>query len=295
MRRWAPIVSVFEQRFEETFKRLADGGRTPALWVQYHYMVDVIKIFIKSERLADHNGHLACIVTRMLDTFSAAGHHQYAKGARLYCQLMKQLETSPGYKEIFERFTAHGNHVVRYSCHDWFGTWCDICIEQRLMKAAKSEGGLSGGRMKNDSGHKCWVQTLNHFADINQRMEEGVKKHGPLHKDLAKTRMKRDAEAIALALKWFEENNPFDQDRDRQLLVSFSTGFTSTANDAVNAEGDAEKAGWTVSDIQDGSEVQGTGPAITQKDSQGKREGDSPELTQVLQPTDNFSPTGYDS
>ena len=231
------MIAVFEQKFEETFKTLAERGRTPRLWVQYHYMVDVLKIFIKTERLADHEGHLSCIVIRMLDIFSAAGHHQYAKGARLYCQLIKQLETLPGYKDTFESFTAHGNHVVRYSCHDWSGTWCDICIEQRLMKAAKSEGGLSRGRMKNsDSGHKCWVQTLNHFSDVNQRMEESVKKHGPLHKDLAKTRMKRDAETIGLALKWFEENNHFDHDRDKQLLVSFSTGFTSTADDAVNAE-----------------------------------------------------------
>lgn len=208
-RHTGPIVAVFEQRFQETFKRLEEGGRTPALWVQYHYMVDVLKIFIKSERLADHDRHLSCIVTRMLDIFSAAGHHQYAKGARLYCQLMKQLETSLEYKETFTSFTAHGNHVVRYSSHEWSGTWCDICIEQKLMKAAKSEGGLSRGRMKNtDSGHKCWVQTLNHFSDINQRMEEGVKKDGPLHKDLAKTRMKRDAEAIGLALKWFDETTP---------------------------------------------------------------------------------------
>ncbi|KAK5923153.1 hypothetical protein CgunFtcFv8_000149 [Champsocephalus gunnari] len=86
-----PVVALFEQRFEETFKRLAEGGRTPALWVQYHSMVDVIKVFIRTERLADHNGHLCCIVSRMLDIFAAAGHHQYAKGARLYCQLMKQL------------------------------------------------------------------------------------------------------------------------------------------------------------------------------------------------------------
>ncbi len=49
-----------------------------------------------------------------------------------------------------------------------------------------------------DSSHKCWVQTLSHFADVNQRMEEGVKKHCPLHRELAKTRMKRDAEATAL-------------------------------------------------------------------------------------------------
>lgn len=62
------------------------------------------------------------------------------------------------------------------------------------------------------------------------------KKSGPLHKDLAKTRMTRDAEAVELAFKWFEENNPFDCDRDKQLIVSFSTGFTSTVDDAVNAE-----------------------------------------------------------
>jgi len=29
----APIIALFEQRFEETFKRLGEGVRTPALWV----------------------------------------------------------------------------------------------------------------------------------------------------------------------------------------------------------------------------------------------------------------------
>jgi len=87
--RTASIVALFELRFEETFKRVGEGGRTPALWVQYHYMVDVIKNFIKCERLADHGRHLFCIVSRMLDTFAAAGHHQYANGAWLYYQLMK--------------------------------------------------------------------------------------------------------------------------------------------------------------------------------------------------------------
>ena len=110
-----PVVAVFEKRFEEIFKQLAEGGRTPALWVLYHHMVDVIKVFIRTERLADHHGHLSCIVTKMLHIFAAAGHHQYAKGARLYCQLMKELETLPAYKDTLEHFLAHGNHVVRYS------------------------------------------------------------------------------------------------------------------------------------------------------------------------------------
>ena len=165
-------------------------------------MVDVIKDFIRNERLANHNGHLSCIVSRMLDIFAAAEHHQYAKGARLYCQLIKQFESMPAYKETFNSFTAHGKHVVRYSCHEWSGTWCDICIEQTLMKSAKSEGGLSRRRMRNsDSGHKLWVQTLNHFSDVNQLMEVGVSKYDPLHKDLAKTRMKRYVEVVELALK----------------------------------------------------------------------------------------------
>ena len=76
---------MFEQKLEENFKTLAERGRTPRLWVQYHYMVDVLKIFIKTERLADHEGHLSCIVIRMLDIFSAAGYHQYAKDAWIYC------------------------------------------------------------------------------------------------------------------------------------------------------------------------------------------------------------------
>ena len=105
------------------------------------------------------------------------------------------------------------------------------------MKAAKSEGGLSRGRMRNSfSGHKCWVLTLSHFSDINQRLEEDVSKYAPLHTDLLKTQMKRDTEAVELALKWFEENMPFDNNRDKELLVSFSTGFTSTEGETVNAE-----------------------------------------------------------
>ena len=47
-----------------------------------------------------------------------------AQGARLSCQLMKELKTLPAYKDTLEHFLAHGNHV-RYSSHEWFGTWCD--------------------------------------------------------------------------------------------------------------------------------------------------------------------------
>ena len=224
-------------------------------------MVDVIKIFIRSERLAVYDGHLSCIVTRMLNIFSAAGHHQYSKGGRLYCQLMKQLENLPSYKNALESFTAHGNHVVRFSCHEWSGTWCDICIGQTLMKAAKSEWGLSRGRMRNsDSSHKYWVQTLNHFSDVNYLMKVSVKNHSPFHKDLTKTRMKRDSEAIEFALKWLKKAIPSTTIETSLCPSQQNSRLTSTADDAINAErerdwsreGNADKAGWKVSDIDYG-------------------------------------------
>ena len=61
-RHTASIVEVFEQRFANTFNTLAEGGRTPTLWVQYHWMVDVVKIFIKSERLADYDSYLPVLL-----------------------------------------------------------------------------------------------------------------------------------------------------------------------------------------------------------------------------------------
>ena len=105
------------------------------------------------------------------------------------------------------------------------------------MKAAKSEGGLSRGRMINsDSGHKCWVQTLNHFSDVNYLMEVAVKKHGPFHKDLTKTRMKRDSEVIELALKWLNKITPSTAIETSLCPSQQDSRLTSTADDAINAE-----------------------------------------------------------
>ena len=73
-----------------------------------------------------------------------------------------------------------------------------------------------------------------------------------------------------------EESNPFNLDCDKQFLVSFSTGLTSTTNDVVDAERAAEAGREMqihhegVSNIYHTGKVQGTGPFITQKDSQGQ-------------------------
>ena len=105
------------------------------------------------------------------------------------------------------------------------------------MKADKSEGGLSRWRMRNsDSGHKCWMQTLNHFSDVNYLMEVAVKKNGPFHKDFTKTRMKRDSDVIELALKWLKKTTPSTTIETSLCPSQQDSRLTSTANDAINAE-----------------------------------------------------------
>ena len=252
---YAPrIVTVFEDRMAERLKILAEGGRTPALWVWYYGRIDLIKVFIRSERVPDHTGHLSCIIG-MLNTFAAAGHHQYAKGARLYVQLMHQRQESPMFKETLSKFTLYGNHVVRFSDHEWSGTWTDITIETTLMREAKSSGGLNRGRFQNESSHKSWVQTLNHFSFIHQELERSMVKCGvPVHTDVKRAQMKRDNDAVNTIVGWLEEVNPFDATRDKKTLVSFSTGFSSTPEDQVNAD-QAEEVGRAIQAKMDGKTV----------------------------------------
>ena len=43
------------------------------------------------------------------------------------------------------------------------------------MKAAKSSGGLSGGRMRtHESARKLWTATLNQMALINESVDEAI-------------------------------------------------------------------------------------------------------------------------
>ena len=62
--------------------------------------------------------------------------------------------------------------------------------------------------------------------------------------------------------------------QDKQLFVPFSTGFTSTANDRINAERAAEIGREIQKKLDEqpnhGSEIQGKGLIITQKDSQAQ-------------------------
>ena len=126
------------------------------------------------------------------------------------------------------------------------------------MREAKSLGGLNRGRFPNESAHKSWIQTLNHFSFIHQQLEGRMNKRGvPVHTDVTRAQMKKDDEAVNAIVGWLEEVNPFDATRAGNILVSFSTGFNSTPEDPINAD-QAEEVGRVMHAKMDGKTVLGT-------------------------------------
>ena len=139
-------------------------------------------------------------------------------------------------------------HTVRYNEHEWSGVWTDLSIEQRLMKAAKSSGGLPGGRMRtHESAHKLWTGTLNQMALINESVDEAIavlsnkitttKASSAKHSDLSKSSVQKNIAAFTKLLCWFKNTAAFDESEDKTKILSYSTGLISQKEkDNVNPE-----------------------------------------------------------
>ena len=226
------FISGVREIITNTLKQFASTNRTAALWVQYHNQVQLVKDFIRAERLSNFDDHLSS-VTEMLPTFAAAGHSQYAKGARLYIELMDiKLPTGSKFGELFR---VQKLHTVRYNKCLWAGVWTDIAIEQTLMKSIKSRGGLVGGRLRNQSSaHKSWVTLLDHFSDVSRTMDgvDGIKKKGSGHPDTKPAAVKKNKISFMQAKEWFKDRVDFDQ--ETEVLMSFSTGLYSVGDELTD-------------------------------------------------------------
>ena len=71
-------------------------------------MNDILKQFIRSERLGNWKLHLSSL-SQMLPYFAACGHNNYAKSVWLYLQQMSNLErdNTDMYREFLQGF-----HVI---------------------------------------------------------------------------------------------------------------------------------------------------------------------------------------
>ena len=150
------ITQQCDVRIESKLSELSKKGRTAKLWMTYHTLILKTLSLQKESIITIYTWHLATVVD-MLPIFAAAGHTQYAKGARLYVQMMpRNITTYTSAKNIFQ---VHKLHTVRYNKFEWSGIWTDLSIEQTLMRAMTSRGGLTGGKMRNQKlAYKVWVR-----------------------------------------------------------------------------------------------------------------------------------------
>ena len=111
-------------------------SRTPKLWIMFMSFVSVIRLLITAERTGNWSLHLKS-TQEMLPYFAAAGHNNYAKCCRLYLQDCAQL--CPCLQKPMDDglFTIRRNKNLF-----WSGTWSDMTIEQCLMRAGKTQGGI---------------------------------------------------------------------------------------------------------------------------------------------------------
>ena len=225
----ADVSNLYELE-QEICQDMKDKSRTNKLWIQYFELVQIMRLFVRAERAGDWYLHLYA-VKQMLPYLHAAGHLAYAKSAHLYVQQMEELTP-----EVRQIFVESGYFTIRRSDKFWSGVWSDMTIEQVLMRAIKTSGGLTGGRGISDSTLTRWIKALPLTVALCNSLEDFagvVHETSEQHKELRPSRQTKDNEDVNCFIQWFTSHSPFG-DRPVSMLVSLSTGVI--ADESVNCD-----------------------------------------------------------
>ena len=114
---------------------------TAKLWLEYMEMVNIMRVFIRSERTGDWSLHLRTLQD-MLPYLAASGHNLYTKSLYVYLKQTIRLENT--HPDVHMQFT-HGMHVIRRSDRFWARLSPDIVIEQVLLRSLKTGVSREGG------------------------------------------------------------------------------------------------------------------------------------------------------
>ena len=136
------IVIRFINVVEKFKSEFSSASRTAKLWLQYVEYISIIRMFIRAERTGNWKEHLEAM-RFTLNLFVATGHMNYAKSARLYLPSMQSLDSEQAW--LYEQYCKSGYHCIRCTDRYWAGLWPDLVIEQCMMRAIKSSGGLTRG------------------------------------------------------------------------------------------------------------------------------------------------------
>ena len=128
---------------------------------------------------------------------------------------------------VFSQFIK-GLHVVRRTDKYWAGLGCDLVIEQTLMRTLKSNGGLTRGSGMTDEQRIVWTMSLPVSSLYNLAMQDFTDTtyaSSEQHKDIAQSRVKRDASDLEKLSTKLRPCSPFALDPS---LRNIFTGVVAT-------------------------------------------------------------------
>ena len=185
--------------------------------MQYFEQVNLMRLFLRAERLGDWELHLHAI-RKMLPHFHASAHLPYAKSAHLYVQQMEELSMKMNAEE-YEQLTQKGFFTIRRSDKLWAGIWSDMTIEQVLMRSLKSSGGLTHGRGVTECTLARWVLTLPLCMHVSNAIESfcgETSTNSEQHVILRDSRQVRDEKDLHQLIEWLQAHSPFVNCRQTQ-------------------------------------------------------------------------------
>ena len=232
---------VIEQSLNTLKQHLSENSATATFWLLYIEYVGLLKNLLRAERMSDWQLHLDT-VRRMTNVFAATGHNNYAKCTRLYIETMSDLPHS--HPQLYEQF-MNGSHVAHRSSKSWSGISTDLTIEQAMMRAVKSSGGLTRGRGK--TMRTTWTSTVHVTGAVRSALSQlsGTEycHENTVHPDLGKSRTNRDMNDLNKILDFLRQHNPFTSKDQRLHCVT--SGIASGDCDNVNCC-EAESVGNTI-------------------------------------------------
>ena len=210
---------------------LGTKSKTSKVWICYQNMIRKARNLLKGDRTSVWTHHLRA-VSDCLPIFAAAGHFNYLKCTYLYLMKMVSLEsTKPEVYALFQK----GLFVIRRTDNFWAGLSCDLVIEQALMRALKSRGGLTRGSEMTEKQRVIWTMSAPACSEFNLSMQEFSEQAyttSDQHKDASKARMERDVSDFNKLLSRLQSYSPFSSDDD--ALRNIVTG--TEANSDVNVD-----------------------------------------------------------
>ena len=213
------------------------SAKTADLWLQYMQMVDLLRMFMKGERLGNWDLHLQSLY-EMLPYFAASGHRLYLRSVHIFLQKMAKLPEQ--HPEVHQHF-KEGLHVIRRSDRCWSGLSPDLVIEQCLMRSLKTTGGLTRGRGFSETQRLLWVLSMPACAEINSSMQQltDIKyATSEQHKEAMSARVVRDAKDTQEVLKYLTDRSPFTSETS---LRNIATGLTALPSVNVHQSKEIEE------------------------------------------------------